>query len=117
MIDVSDIVADVDLGGTTFTILRSAGAFVSGGYQDSRNSIPGSGIVQPQASVDLDQVPEGDRIKGFISIWSHQQVFETGPNGLSDIIQWAGQNWRVSQSTDWSQGGYYKSIAVRMSGE
>lgn len=117
-IDVSDIVSDPDFA-ESFTLLRSTGGAYdsSGEYQDSKTSTPMYGVIEEINSDDLDQVPEGDRIMGAITVWSPQQMNATSTAGISDIVVWHGQNWRVAKTWDRSTDGFWKAIAVRMSGE
>jgi hypothetical protein len=124
MIDLSDVVNDPDFA-QDFSIVRSnGGSWQLGQWVDATIIVPCFGIIQPSTPEELEQVPEGDRVKGAMSFHSECVLFEThtnGPNdanaGISDIINWRGQNYRLVKVFPWEDFGYYKAIGVRMSGE
>jgi hypothetical protein len=79
MIDVSEVVADVDLQAPQpFTILRSIQAeFVAGGFTDQKIEIPDVGPVQPATDLDAQMVPEADRLSQLFAFWATQPIFTT----------------------------------------
>lgn len=116
-IDLSDVVSDPDMA-ETFTILRSKGGFVSGGWEDSRSSIAGYGVVSVAEQKDLNMLPEGTQVseaRVFHSIQNMILINETNLN-LSDILVWNGVKYLAHKSADYSNFGYYRAIAVRMEG-
>ena len=123
MINISEIITDPDFL-QQLTVQRSSGAFVLGGYQPTVTSIPMPGIVIAAKDQDLDTVPEGDRISGAMAFYTLQEVFESnvegglsGTSGISDVIAWRGQNYRIADVKPYVDYGYWKSIGVRMTGE
>jgi hypothetical protein len=123
MINISEIITDPDFM-QQLAVQRSSGAFVLGGYQSTVTSIPMPGIVIVAKDQDLDTVPEGDRIGGAMAFYTLQEVFETnvagglsGTSGISDVITWRGQNYRIADVKPYADYGYWKSIGVRMTGE
>lgn len=117
MINVADVVSDPDLA-QPFTILRSTGSWVNGVWQSTVVSTPSYGVIAEPTEVDLEMVPEGDKVKGAIVVWSPQIIYAThateGAGGSSDIIIWNGLNHRVLQTKLYSDYGYYRAIATRM---
>lgn len=122
MIDVSEVVLDPDFA-ENFVIKRSSGSYQLDGWVDVITTVPMYGAIQPSSSKDLDQVPEGDRIKGAITVWSTQPIYTTrrgtGANdgGLSDIIVWQGEDHRVAGLLPWNENGFFRAVAVRMKGD
>jgi hypothetical protein len=115
MIDVSEVVNDTDFC-YSFTILRSTSSFVPGGISSAQQSISMYGPVQVADAKTLKMVPEGDRVEGARVFWSTVQMYETNQNGISDVIEWYGQTYRIVKVWPWQTNGYWKAYAVRMSG-
>lgn len=124
MINLSAIVNDPDFA-QTFAIARShGGSWQLGKWVNLTLVITGFGIIQPSTPEELEQVPEGDRVKGAMTFHSECRLYEThtdGPvdvrAGISDIITWRGQEWKLVKVFKWEDFGYYKAIGVRMSGQ
>jgi hypothetical protein len=78
MLDLSDVVADVDLQAPKpFTILRSTGQFVFGGFQSSTVSISAYGPVQRATDREIQMLPEADRVSGIMAFWWTQPIYGT----------------------------------------
>lgn len=106
-----------------FTIVRSSGVFVKGNWVNSPVTIPAYGSIQPATNEELVYVPEADRVKGVNVIHTEAVMYEThtgdAPDltaGISDIVNWHNQQWKISYIYPWSDYGFTKAIAVRMSG-
>lgn len=124
MLNLSEVVNDDDFA-QEFQIMRSSGgSWIAGRWVTNTINVPGFGIIQPSTPEELDQVPEGDRVKGAMSFHSETVLFETHTTasndqfaGTSDIISWQNQNYRLIKVFPWEDFGYYKAIGVRMSGQ
>jgi hypothetical protein len=116
LIDLSGMVNDADFA-AAFTISRTTGQFVSGGYQPSVATVPGYGIIRPADAASLDMIPDGDRVTGAIAILSTTQLYETNATGTSDTLTWDGAGYRIMRVFDCSSTGYWKAIAVRQNGQ
>ena len=120
MINLANIVNDTDFA-QPFTIERSSGgAFKAGKWIDATTNVASFGIVQPSSPEELEQVPEADRVKGAMSFHSSGEMYEThvdAQTGISDLIYWRGQWYRIVKVFPWIDFGYYKAIGVRKSGE
>lgn len=119
MINVSDILLDPDFL-QSFTINRSTGSWVLGGFQSTVSQVQASGVVDVASSRDLAQVPEGDRVTGSMAFYSTQPLYLTRngqTTGLSDTITWQGDKYRLVQIFPYVDYGYYMAIGVRMTGE
>jgi hypothetical protein len=124
MINLASIVSDPDFA-QALTVTRSnGGSWQLGNWINNTESINWFGIVQPSTPEELEQVPEGDRVKGAMSFHSEQVIYEThtdGPTdpnaGISDLITWQNQIYRIVKVFPWEDFGYYKAIGVRKSGQ
>ena len=117
--DLSEVVLDSDLA-ESYTIVRSKGREALGGWQDSKNNIPGFGVVSIAKPNELEMLPEGDRDTEIRAFHSAQQIFTTRDNatdgtGTSDLIVWRNIKYRVILVSDYSNRGYWKALAARMS--
>ena len=120
MINVSELLTDPDFG-QAFTVQRSSGSFQLGGYVSTTTPTPYFGVITVASDQDLETLPEGDRITGSMMFHTAQPLYTTnaGPSasGLSDVIAWRGQLYRVAKVFPYQDWGFYKAIGVRMSGE
>lgn len=119
MINVAEIVTDPDMA-QTFTVTRTAGHFAIGGWMnDTPTAISMYGVVTVPDSRDLEQVPEGDRVLGVMAFHSAQPLYLTrGDNsGISDVITWRGEDYRIIKIRTYADYGYYAAIGVRMAGD
>jgi len=126
MLDVSRVVlSPFAAQPVPFTVTRKTGAWVLGNFVSSSETLPMSGSIQPLNSRDLEQVPEGDRVTGMIKIYTTEPLYTTqeddtvsGEDGmLSDEVTWKGQQWKILNIPgNFSDFGYYKSIATRKLG-
>jgi hypothetical protein len=119
MINVSELVVDPEFS-QAFTIVRSTGQFSLGGWQNESTTIPALGVIVPAGSQDLDQVPEGDRVTGAMAIYTQTPLYRTHATptpGLSDLIVWRGEEYRIAHVFPYQDFGFYKAVAVRLLGE
>lgn len=133
MIDVSDVVNDPDFA-QGFTIERSTGQFVAGGFEKTPSNVQGYGVISVAADEDIQMLPEGDRIDGAMVFHSHERIYLTQLDGgydqaqygaggfgvsvqhVSDQIYWRGQKFRVMHVAPYEDYGYWRAIGVRMAG-
>jgi hypothetical protein len=117
---IADVVNDLDFA-VAFTIMRSQnGKFVLGRWVNQTIQLNMWGPIQEPSPEELEMIPEGDRVSGVIAVWTTVPIYKTNvnlTNGISDIVQWHGENWRVLRDSDWMEYGYWKAYAVRMSGQ
>lgn len=102
-----------------FTVMRSTGSFVQGGYASSACPIAFYGIIQPATDEDLRQVEEGDRTTGMMSFIAEGQMYKTRaasdrtPSGLSDRILWNGFEYKIVTTAPWKDFGFWKAVGSR----
>jgi hypothetical protein len=106
-----------------FTVIRNHGTFDQGRWDSVTEELNFSGIITPLSTKDINQLPEGDAIKGGISVYSTEPIYTTrltstsgSAGGVSDEITWQGEQWRVMSVQQFSDYGYYKATAVRKKG-
>lgn len=116
-IDLSDVVSSNDFA-EPFTIRRSSGSFVAGGWSQTTTDIAALGVVSIARDKDLDSLPEGDKVKEAIVVHSTQEMMLTNlaNSRTSDLLIWMGQSYRVLSVANYSNRGYYKAIAERILG-
>jgi hypothetical protein len=118
MINVSELIVDPDFA-RPLTLTRSTGHFARGGFTTESKTIPITGIANPAAGSDLEQLPEGDRVTGAMTFYTTVPVYATrsGPQpGVSDVITLNGEHYRIAKIMNRSANGFYKSIGVRTDG-
>lgn len=121
---LSSVVDDPDFA-QAFTITRSSGgSWQAGIWTNATTALPGFGVIQPITPEELKQIPEGDRVEGMITFHSSAPIYETHTQsitdtnaGISDVIRWNGQNYRIIKVAPWQDFGYYKAFGARMSGQ
>jgi hypothetical protein len=78
LISVAEVVQDPDLTAPqSYTILRSVGQYVLGGFQSTTTAIPMFGPVQQASDKEINMLPEADRIGGARSFWCVQPIYTT----------------------------------------
>jgi hypothetical protein len=73
-------------------------------------------VVQPLKSHEMVRVPEGRRTTGSVKLYSQTrlQTADAKKQRQPDRFCWNGDEYEVLSVDDWSQGGYYKAIAVEV---
>ncbi len=118
MINVSDLVGDPDFA-QPLAITRSRGVFALGGWQSATTSLTARGVANTASGNDLAQVPEGDRVTGTMAFYTRVPLYATRAGaapGLSDMITFQGDLYRLAKVWDRSPNGYYKAVGVRVGG-
>jgi hypothetical protein len=78
MINVQEVVVDPDmLVPESFTIERSTGQYVLGGFQSSTTQIRMFGPVQQASNKEIQMLPEADRVGSLRSFWSTVPIYVT----------------------------------------
>lgn len=78
MISVFEVVVDPDMTAPrSYTILRSTGKFVLGGFESTTTPISMFGPVQQASNKEIQMLPEADRVQSARSFWSTQPIYVT----------------------------------------
>jgi len=119
MISMKEVISDPDLcAPQQYTILRSAGAWIAGGFQSTVSTIQQFGPVQQASNKEVAMLPEADRVSEVRSFWSTVPIYVTRINAASDKIQYpatGGEVYRVLQVYHTPGAGYWKALATRES--
>lgn len=117
-----------------YTIQRSTGKFILGGWKTESVNIPGYGVVSVASEEDLDMMPESDRVTGSMVFHSECRIYITQLDGgfdqqgmgqggfgvskqrVSDQIFWTDQLYRIMHVGPYPNRGFWKAIGVRLSG-
>ena len=127
-INVKELITDPDFA-RPFQIERhSGGTFVDGLYSSLSSTIDIYGIIQPYQPKTVEYLPNGDQITGDIKIWTLTPMYTTRHNvtesngqetvtdsGISDIIIYKGERYKITYVKDWEYHGYYSAVAKRIS--
>lgn len=143
MSEVSDLSFVIDDGilSEAWTIIRSTGAWIKGGWTTFPTNIPAWGVVSVANEEDLAMLKEADRITGTMVFHTVERIYETqfdptspptapiatngcppspssgpGIQRVSDIMLWNFQQWRVLHVGPYPNRNYWKALAVRMQG-
>lgn len=102
MISVQEVVSDPDMvAPEPYTIMRSVGQFIAGGFQSAVTPIPMLGPVQQASLKELDMLPEADRISSVRSFWSTVPILVTRgyqpiPSTHQEVVGGSGQVFTIS---------------------
>lgn len=118
--NLSRVIRSRRLGNQTFTVLRSSGSFVNGRWSENDpQQISMRGIVTVATEKELNQLPEGDMIKGGMVFHTVDELFSTRTGndpGTSDKIVWHGEEYKLFQIGVWSDYGFYRAVGERIKG-
>jgi galactose-6-phosphate isomerase len=106
LLDVSDVLDDPLFADDTLICTRNRQTMGQDGRAiDSGVPIPFSGVVTPASGQQLSRKPEGESMRGSISIITRFVLF-SGKSGYSaDIVTWNGVQYTVSDILDYSRFG------------
>ena len=115
--DLSSVLADPELGFTGFTVLRTNYIRQNGDSVPSNETLPASGCIHPGTPETLQLLPEEEKHKDFIAVYtSFPLSMGNNPGGVTwkaaDRILYDGKVWKLVRLRDWSQFSYYQGLAV-----
>ena len=116
MIGIGNLLLDRDLA-QSITVYRQGGSWVAGRWTPvAPITLTMTGVITIPSATDILQVPEGDRQKGAICVFTQAQLVVSNVNGTSDQVLWArdGNLYRASQLFPYADYGFYKCICIRM---
>lgn len=119
MINLSSVVLDPRFA-QTFTVYRNNGEYNAGRFEEKETPITMTGTISIASDLEIQQIPEGDRVGGEILIHTNKKIYTTRTDdgteneGTSDEIEWHGDRYKIYSVSDYSDYGYYKAIGQRM---
>lgn len=122
MIDVSELMEDPDFA-SPYLVVRRDGEWINGRFVPGEpETLKFYGPVQPPSVRELEQLPEGDRQKGFMQFWCKMpREFRISQGSkkeswVSDEIIWRGQRFKLYQLMPWNHAGWMSALAYRTGG-
>jgi hypothetical protein len=113
-LDLSELVTDPEFL-SDIVRYRPVGGFVAGlegRYRNTHTPTELTAIVQPTSNPDkTTPMPEGERMDGWIEIYSAQSLFMVGAANDSDVVGWNGGKYRVMKVERYEAYGYYVAYA------
>lgn len=71
-----------------------------------------SAVVQPAGGDDLDLLPEGERLKNVVAIWTTTPLYvANGKDCDSDVLEVDGVHYTVIKLFNRAPNGFYKVLA------
>jgi hypothetical protein len=120
MIDLSEVITDDDFA-QEFTLYRSTGDWVAGRWvENTKETVVMDGTIVPMSAREIQQLPEADRIRGSINIFTTEALYLTTAEGTqrtSDQILWKGGLYKLIQINDYSDFGFYGAVGQKIEGE
>jgi hypothetical protein len=119
MVNVARVACSARLGAQQVKITRSSGKWVDGEFALNKPStLYLYGIVTVASPKDLEQVPEGDRVKGGIKFLCTERLMQTDGTrpGFGDTLSWRGATYKVATVSPDIDYGFYRAICVRLEG-
>ena len=115
--DMTAILTDPELGGTTFTVERTTWQRAGGeAIPKATVQFEMTGCIHPGTPEQLEQLPEEDRQEEFIVIYAPGVLSLGENNGITftgpDRIRWRDQEWRVVRLKPWTAFGFVQAYAV-----
>lgn len=101
------------------TIYRKPGHFEKGRWiEDDEIEITSIGIEAGVSEQEVDQIAEGDRVKGLKKFFTPIALQGAGTNRTPDRIESAsGDLWQVKMVSNRAINGFYSAICVRIRGD
>ena len=115
-VDVTDLMSDYDLGGTTFTRKRPAVTVANAGLATpTYTDLVMTGIVQPAATADANLLPEGTRLADVQAFFTAGEISVGTTSTLPDLlVDTAGAHYRVLHVQAFGLHGMTKALAQRI---
>jgi hypothetical protein len=100
---------------TTVPVTRTAVSFVNGrAQQGAPDEFEIEAAVQPATPKELARLPEGQRSREVIAVYTETELRIGGPGAAADRIGHAGATYEVHSVERWDVGGFYKALAARL---
>lgn len=114
--NVRGLMADPDLA-WPFDIVRRTESLVKGRAVISTQEEHAMGVVQPATPRELERLPEADRVKSTLVVFTASPLFvdDDSSGKAADGIRWQGELYTVSAVENWQDYGFFKALAQKES--
>ncbi len=122
MIDVSELILDPDfVQPEKFIVTRNAGSWIEGRFVQEQTTIEMSGVIIPDLTGQTQQDAHGDMITGLIKIYTQEPLYtaasdQSDQDRTADEVTWKTLKYKVIDTKDVGDFGYYYAEAVRKLG-
>ncbi|MDU1339839.1 MAG: hypothetical protein E6935_16720 [Clostridium butyricum] len=120
VINLSRVINDTRIS-QEFKVFRKTGEWIKGRFEEKETQIDMNGVIVPATNKEVEMIPEGDRVKGAISIHSTKRLYTTHSEedgedgeGTSDEIEWENERYKVYSLGSYSKYGFYSAIGMRL---
>ena len=112
--ELLDVITDPDLGGCEFAYLRVTETVDSKGRSALTGMLQATqGNIQPAPGKERELLPEEDRVKAAILIFTPAELTVGQGATKADRIQYQGNIYRVALAEPWREhAGFTKAVAV-----
>ena len=113
LLNVGELIEDPDFC-QDFKVIRRSGSWNLGRFVTTEQVIDTYGIIDPQATNQMQFNPDGVLIKGIIKVYTHMELYTTHKkivdgqeeNYNSDIILWDNHRYLVLDEDNYKDYGY-----------
>jgi hypothetical protein len=100
---------------TPHTIIRRGGVFAAGRWQPGEaEELEVNAAVQPASPQELARLPEGQRSREVLAVYTPTELRIGGPGAAADRLEHAGATYEVQSVERWDAGGFYKALAAKV---
>ena len=112
--DLLDILMDPDMGGTAFVYERVTETVSAKGRAETSSAlVSADGNIQPAPGRERELLPEGDRAKESILIFTPAELSAGGGSIQADLVHYRDGKYRVATAEAWREhAGFTKAVAV-----
>lgn len=107
------LLSQAPMGAVSFDVERPAAGWLRGAPNGAVQTFAASGVVQPAGEQQLSQLPEGDRLRETIAVYTACVLRAGGADVPADCILWQGARYRVASVRRWADSGLCQALAVR----
>lgn len=112
--DVTELLDDPDLGAQEFSYRRRTIEWQGGrAVVATDETFSAVGNIQPASAEQLDFLPEGEKRKGAILIYTRTMLHLSEGEDVSDDVTWQGEAYKVIHVDRWVDYGFYVAYAQK----
>lgn len=110
------LMADPDLA-ASFDIVRRTETLLKGRAVITATEETAVGVVQPATPRELERLPEADRVKSTIVVFTDCPLLvgDDTSDRVADGIRWRGELYTVTAVENWQDYGFFKALAQKES--
>ena len=115
VLDLSGVIRALKSG--TYTVTRyAAGDYDEGVYEEGATStFTIDASVQPAGGKDLERLPEGERLKDYLTVLTPTELRTRADAASPDRVSIDGATYEVVEVADWfSEGNFYRALVHRL---